>query len=151
MAIVVEFSPDTYDDLFKDVLSNHPTILSSLRDDFCTYIASNRMTLPMYFGCDVPYLYPHEAYVNGLMHIHIAIPPLKFSSNKPQHDRKCPGHPTKQGDPAKDAALVYAQGLYDEDRYILIAMLHPGAHGKAQDDKIMKRLAGVAKSFRDKY
>lgn len=146
MTIIVEYSPDTYDDLFKDVLSNHPTILSALRDDFYTYIASNRMTLPTYFGCDVPYTHPHEAYVVGLMHIHIAIPPSVFPTSKPQFDRKCP-----LGDPTKDAALVYAQGLYDEDRYVLIAMLHPGAHDRARTEKIIKRLAGVAKRFRDIY
>lgn len=145
MTIIVEYSPETYDDLFKDVLTNYPTVLSSLRDDFHTYIASNRLTLPSYFGRDVCYTQPYEAYLACLMHIHIAIPPTVFPTNKPQNDRKCPQ------DPNKDAALVYAQGLFDEDRYVLIAMLHPGAHDKASNDKIMKRLSGVAKRFRDKY
>lgn len=146
MAIIVEFSDETYVDLFQDVLVNYPTVLNSLKDDFHTYISSNRMTAPTYFGCDVPYTQPYEALVVGLMHIHIAIPPAVFHKNRPQHDRKCP-----LGDPTKDAALVYAQGLYDEDRYVLIAMLHPGAHDKARNTKMIKKLAGVAQRFRDKY
>lgn len=146
MAIIVGFSDETYTDLFETVLVNHPTVLNSLCDDFRKYIESNRLNPPGYFGCDVPYVHPHEAYTNCLMHIHIAIPPHVFSKHKPQHDRKCP-----PGDPTKDAALVYTQGLYDEDRYVLIAMLHPGAHVKASNEKIIKYLAGVAKRFRDIY
>ncbi|MNE94220.1 mRNA interferase YafO [compost metagenome] len=79
------------------------------------------------------------------MHIHIAIPPTKFPTNRPQADRKCPM------DPRTDAALVYTQGLYDEDRYSLLAMLYPEAHGKARDRQIMNYLVDVAKRFRNEY
>jgi mRNA interferase YafO len=145
MTITVEYSSDTYDDLFKDVLDQYPSLGKSLLDDFRTYISSSRNKLPNYFGRDTSYTQPYEAYMAGLMHIHIAIPPSVFPKNKPQYDRTCPG------DPAKDAALVYANGVLDEDHYVLIAMLHPGAHSQARNDKVMKRLAGVAKRFRDTH
>jgi mRNA interferase YafO len=145
MTITVEYSSDTYDDLFKDVLDQYPKLEKNLLEDFRTYIASNRNLLPDYFGRDTSYTQPYEAFIACLMHIHIAIPPLVFPKNKPQYDRTCPG------DPAKDAALVYVNGLLDEDHYVLIALLHPGAHSKARNEKVMKRLAAVAKDFRDTH
>lgn len=146
MPSIVEINPETYEDLFQPILTAYPDLLDSLVADFASYIDSDRLALPEYFGCDVAYTQPEEAYRAGLMHIHLAIPPVRFPSKKPQADRKCP-----RGDAAQDAALVYTQGLYDEDRYSLIAILHPGAHGKARDRLIMQRLARVAARFRDTY
>lgn len=146
MPSIVELNSETFEDLFQPILASYPDLLNSLLVDFATYIDSDRLVLPEYFGCDVAYTQPEEAYRAGLMHIHLAIPPVRFPNKKPQSDRKCP-----KGDPLQDAALVYVQGLYDEDRYSLIAILHPGAHSKARDRQVMQRLARVAKRFRDKY
>lgn len=145
MPAIVEFNPETYAELFEPILASYPLLLGNLLKDFATYIDSGRLKAPPYFGCDVPYVAQHEAYVAGLMHIHIAIPPVVFAANRPQSDRKCPR------DPNTDAALVYAQGLYDEDRYTLIALLYPSAHAKAANRQIILRLARIAGRFRDKY
>lgn len=145
MPVVVEFNSETYDVLFKDVLKNYPTLLNRLLEDFERYVSSDRLWLPGYFGRDVPYVSPHDAYNAGLMHIHIAIPPATFPISRPQFDRKC------SSSPEKDAALVYTQGLYDEDRYSLIALLYPDAHGKARQREIITHLARVAERFREKF
>lgn len=146
MPSIVEYNAETYEDLFKPILDSYPDLLSGIISDFKMYIDSDRAKLPHYFGCEVAYTQPEEAYIEGLMHIHLAIPPVTFPENRPRGDRKCP-----KGDPMKDAALVYARGLYEEDRYTLIAILHPDAHSKARDRKIMKHLAAVAKRFRESH
>ncbi|HEH4496551.1 type II toxin-antitoxin system YafO family toxin, partial [Pseudomonas aeruginosa] len=46
---------------------------------------------------------------------------------------------------------VYVQGLFEENRYSLLALLHPDAHGKASQREMMTCLARVASRFRDKY
>ncbi|MCV3851688.1 type II toxin-antitoxin system YafO family toxin [Pseudomonas aeruginosa] len=146
MAVIVEFNPETYAELFQDVLKDFPSLLDGLCRDFARYIESDRLWLPPYFGRDVPYVVPQEAYRAGLMHIHIAIPPTVFPANRPQRDRTCPN-----GAPQQDAALVYVQGLFEETRYSLLALLHPDAHGKARQREMMTYLARVASRFRDKY
>ncbi|MGR2708908.1 type II toxin-antitoxin system YafO family toxin [Pseudomonas sp. AU10] len=147
MTVIVDYNQETYKTLFQPITQQYQSLLSGIQADFTTYIKSNRLKVPSYFGCDVPYVKHQGAYKAGLMHIHLAIPPVVFAKNKPQSDRKCP----MNGNPNHDAALVYVQGLYEVDRYSLIAILHPGAHGKANDRKVMNYLAEVAVRFRDKY
>lgn len=146
MGLIVEFNSETYETLFQDVLIDYPGLLDSLKSDFTRYISSDRRYLPRYFGKEVAYVKPHGAIDAGLMHIHIAIPPTVFPEKRPRQDRTCPA-----GSPQQDAALVYTQGLYEEDRYSLIAMLHPDAHGQARQREIMNYLIRVAQRFRDKY
>lgn len=146
MAVIVEFNPETYDVLFKDVLKDYPDLLNNLTADFTRYTETSRCEIPNYFGRDAAYVNPHGAITAGLMHIHIALPPAEFPQKRPQHDRVC-----RKGAPDKDAALVYTQGLYDEDRYSLIALLHPDAHSKARERNIMNYLIDVANRFRDQY
>ncbi|BAV74168.1 mRNA interferase YafO [Pseudomonas chlororaphis subsp. aurantiaca] len=146
MSVVVEFNPETYETLFRDVLADYPGLLNALIGDFTRYISSNRLCIPQYFGREAAYVKPEAAIDAGLMHIHIAIPPTVFPDKRPQHDRTCP-----MNSPHQDAALVYTQGLYEEDRYSLIAFLHPNAHGKAREREIMNYLVRVAGRFRDKY
>lgn len=145
MTVIVEFNPDTYDELFADVLVDHPGLLENLRQDFIDYAESNGYRLPNYFGKVSAYMQPYAAEQAGLMHIHIAMPPDTFPVNLPQHARKCPFNPQK------DAALVYTQGELDDNHYSLIALLHPGAHSLARDSKVMSRLIAAAKRFRDQY
>lgn len=146
MSLIVEYNPETYEALFSDVLTDYPSLLSALLSDFSRYISSNRLCLPPYFGREAAYVKPVSAVDVGLMHIHIAMPPTVFPEKRPQHDRTCP-----MNAPHKDAALVYTQGLYEENRYSLIALLHPDAHGKAREREIMNYLIRVAGRFRDKY
>lgn len=146
MAVIVEFNPETYESLFCDVLVDYPGLLNGLISDFTKYIESDRLRLPPYFGREAAYIKPQSAINAGLMHIHIAIPPTVFPNGRPQHDRTCP-----VGAPHQDAALVYTQGLFEENRYSLIALLHPDAHARARLREIMDYLARVASRFRDKY
>lgn len=145
MTSIVEFNPETYEELFKPILTSYPCLLGNLCADFASYIDSGRLKVPHYFGCDVPYIKQPEAYNAGLMHIHLAIPPVVFPAGRPQADRKCPL------DPSTDAALVYAQGLYEEHRYTLIALLYPNAHSRANNRQMILYLARVATRFRDLY
>lgn len=146
MAVIVEFNPETYEKLFVSVLSDYPDLLDNLVADFTRYIETNRFEIPNYFGRDAAYVKPHGAITSGLMHIHIALPPTVFAKGRPQHDRTC-----RVGAPDKDAALVYTQGLYEDDRYSLIALLHPDAHSKARERRVMNYLVAVANRFRDQY
>ncbi|WP_445939170.1 type II toxin-antitoxin system YafO family toxin [Pseudomonas sp.] len=146
MAVIVEYNQETYESLFRDVLVDYPGLLDGLISDFTRYIESDRLMLPSYFGREAAYVRPQAAINAGLMHIHIAIPPTVFPEHRPQYDRTCP-----MGDPHGDAALVYTQGLFEEDRYSLIALLHPDAHARARRREIMDYLARVASRFRDKY
>ena len=145
MTVIVEFNPDTYDELFADVLVDYPGLLENLRQDFLEYAESDGERLPNYFGKVSAYMQPYAAMQAGLMHIHIAMPPDTFPEKLPQHDRKC------SFNPQRDAALVYTQGELDDKHYSLIALLHPGAHGLASDPKVMNRLIAAAKHFRDQY
>lgn len=146
MSVVVEFNSETYEALFQDVLTDYPGLLSTIVSDFTRYISSDRLWLPRYFGREAADVKPEAALDAGLMHIHIALPPTVFPEKRPQHDRTCP-----MGSPQQDAALVYTQGLFEENRYSLIAFLHPNAHGKAREREIMNYLVRVANRFRDRY
>lgn len=145
MGATVHFCSINFDLFFKDINSTHPRLLANLAEDFKSYIDSGRTQLPNYFGCDVAYIKPDSAYRQGLMHIHLAIPPVSFPKNKPQWDRKCPKNPNT------DAALVYTNGLYEEDHYVIIAVLFPGAHAKARRRETMEKLVASARAFRENY
>lgn len=146
MTVNVEFNSETYDEFFKGILKEYPELLGNLEQDFADYIESDRLSVPDYFGRDAPYMRPESAVNTGLMHIHIAIPPTIFPNNRAQYYRTCP-----KDAPQQDAALIYTQGLYEEDRYSLIALLHPSAHAQARDYQTMRYLIAVAERFRDKY
>jgi mRNA interferase YafO len=140
--IEVTYHPDTYKELFEDVLRDYPGFTDGLRLDFADYASGKK--LPIYFGKDDVYTHPYLAYTVKLQHIHLALPPDKFKKSTQQADRKC-----KRGRPGQDAALVYVRGLYEDHRYCLLAVLHPDAHGRARDDRIMSYLSRLAKEFRD--
>lgn len=139
--IEVIYHPATYKELFEDVLVGYPGFAEALRLDFMDYAAGG---LPRYFGKDDVYERPHLAFIVKLQHIHLALPPDVFPRGVPQRNRKC-----KMGKPGRDAALVYVRGLYEDHRYCLLAVLHPDAHGRARDDRIMKYLSRLAKDWRD--
>ncbi|WP_165677438.1 type II toxin-antitoxin system YafO family toxin [Metapseudomonas otitidis] len=144
MPVEVEFHPATYKEFFQDVLSSYPDLLQKLRRDFSRYVESDGNFLPTYFGQDAPYVEPAAAFNARLMHIHICLPPGSFPIGKPQADRKC-----RKGEPSQDAALVYVRGELYEERYRLLAFLHPDAHQKARKKELMSYLARIAQEFRD--
>lgn len=142
MDFEISINSATRKEFFDDVFLRHPTLEASIADDFYRYKATGE--LPSYFGTDVSYTEPHAALKSGIMHIHLKFPPGSFPDKKPQSDRKC-----RVGDPDNDAALVYVQGELYENRYSLLAILNPDAHGKARDPRIMSYLCSVAQDFRD--
>ncbi|WP_265497310.1 type II toxin-antitoxin system YafO family toxin [Providencia rustigianii] len=142
MAIEISINEDTRKDFIDDIFLRHPELEKSIMQDFYRYKVTG--DLPSYFGTDVAYTQPHAAIKAGLMHIHLKFPPDCFPENLPQSDRKC-----KVGDPEKDACLVYVQGDLYENKYSLLGILNPDAHGMARDKDIMSYLSRMAQKFRD--
>lgn len=140
--IEVTFHPHTKSELFDTVLESYPTLAANLQRDLKIYLATGQL-FP-HFGKVEIYTQPPLAYAAKLWHMHLALPPDTFRATDSQMFRVC-----KKGKPGKDAALVYAQGLFEEHRYCILAVLHPDAHGKAREEKIMRFLAHLAKEFRD--
>ncbi|MFS7253450.1 type II toxin-antitoxin system YafO family toxin [Rahnella rivi] len=143
MAIEVSINQHTKADFFDNTFAKFPDLEKSILDDFIRYKSKDE--LPSYFGCDVAYTQPEGARKSGMMHIHLKLPPAKFPENKPQADRKC-----AKNDPENDACLVYVQGVCYEERYSLIAIFNPDAHGMARDPKIMRYLSQISQDFVDK-
>lgn len=140
--VTAEFHPATYAEFFTEPLAKFPSLAADLLQDFVRYKSTGE--LPSYFGCDVPYTQPQLAFNAQLMHIHLCLPPDFFPPNLPQYDRKC-----RKNAPLKDAALVYVRGEMEENRYCILGVLHPDAHAKARNEKTMRHLARLAKTFRD--
>ena len=142
MAVEVSVNENTKADYFDATFLKFPELEKSILSDFLRYKENDE--LPSYFGCDVAYVEPHAARKCGMMHIHLKLPPSSFPDRRPQADRKC-----AMNDPENDACLVYVRGDLYEDRYSLIAIFNPDAHGMAQDPKIMNYLSRVAQNFVD--
>ncbi|MFZ4835889.1 type II toxin-antitoxin system YafO family toxin [Rouxiella sp. Mn2063] len=142
MAIEVSINEHTKADYFDATFAKFPDLEKSILDDFIRYKSTDE--LPSYFGCDVAYTQPEGARKSGMMHIHLKLPPAEFPKNKPQADRKC-----ANGDPENDACLVYVRGVLYEDRYSLLAIFNPDAHGIARDHRVMNYLSRVAQHFVD--
>lgn len=90
--------------------------------------------LPTIIGKDVPYHRPSNAIYAGLHHIHLG----KFSEYTDQHRR------------TSDDCLVYARGLFKE-AYLVIDILSPDAHNRANSMDLMIKYIDIANQFRDKY
>ncbi|WP_298187784.1 type II toxin-antitoxin system YafO family toxin [uncultured Pseudomonas sp.] len=144
MAVDVRFHPETFALFFKPVDDKHPGLSAKLLEEFTRYVKSERQQIPSIFGKDVPYMQPIQAAQACMMHIHIKIPPAAFPKNTPQHSRVC-----RLGRPGDDAALLYVPGELYEDRFLILALFWPDAHGRANDRPTMKALARIAKAWRD--
>ncbi|WP_426817682.1 type II toxin-antitoxin system YafO family toxin [Winslowiella sp. 2C04] len=140
--IEVSINSHTKEEFFNEAFFRFPELEASILQDFQRYKATGE--LPHYFGRDVAYTQPYSAFRSGLMHIHLCLPPNSFPKNRPQNDRVC-----KRDDPERDACLVYVQGELYENRYSLIAIMHPDAHEKARQHSIMSYLSTVAQDFKD--
>ncbi len=90
-----------------------------------------------YFGRDVSFNRPSGVKSSGLMHAHI-------NEGRPWGVRLL------QFDRTSDTHIVYCQGYFQKDCYLLITLLK-GAHAKYRDNLFLLGLADIAKDFRDKF
>jgi len=114
--------------------------LSSLKADFASYKGSGE--IPDTFGRDALYNHPHSLPVvlnEELAHIHLADDETNWPKDRPQY--QC----------TSDKHLVYCQGYNDRNCYLLMAILAPDAHDKANNNTIMHNLGKMAEKFRNQY
>ncbi len=114
--------------------------IADLKADFKQYKETG--SLSSTFGRDVEYDHPYTPRAvlqEKISHIHLS------DSKKPWNIRAVQFHKKS------DIHLVYCRGFYDEDCYLLMALLAPNAHEQALDSNIMNNLARMAEIFRNKY
>lgn len=143
MHVTVTYNVKSYDFFFKPIFTQFPALQQSLIDDFEAYKATKK--LPHYFGRDTNYERPADIAGLGLMHIHLAMGGQKLVT--PQG--KDINQNTSQWDRTSNSALLYAQNIFDENAYSLIALFDPHAHQKARDYERMRLLASYANEFRN--
>lgn len=71
-----------------------------------------------------------------MQHIHL-IEPCNWPANILQFNR------------TSDTHLVYWQGFWDRDCYLLIQILSPDAHNKARNNNVMRKIGEIASKFRE--
>lgn len=145
MGAIVSYHPATFAEFFEPIDQRFAGLSSKLADDFKVYIDSSRGIVPKYFGRDAPYMQPREVEQAHLSHIHICLPPATFRQDVAQYYRVC-----ARNRPESDIALVYTQGFLEEDRYLILALLCPDAHGQAKRLPLMRYFAQLAADWRDK-
>lgn len=128
--------------VFKSVVIQKlltPQDLDDLTKDFLHYKESS--LCPDYFGRDVAYDHPHTPTVvlqEDVRHIHLvehsawAVRLMQFNRTSDRH-------------------LVYCQGFFNPDCYLLITLLSPNAHEQAKINNIMRKIGEQAEIFRMKY
>jgi|TARA_R110001583_G_scaffold192029_1_gene358071 mRNA interferase YafO len=142
----VSFHPKTKH-LFEEFSRDFPDLLASLETDFTDYmmyIIGKSDYIPNRFGKFEPYRKPNVIASSGLMHIHICVPPRTGFTSNYLAQRVC-----RIDEPHADAALVYAQHAYDEEKYCILALLYPHAHAKGNEDDLIQFLARLAREFRE--
>ncbi|WP_231971499.1 type II toxin-antitoxin system YafO family toxin [Thiohalobacter thiocyanaticus] len=95
-----------------------------------------------YFGRDIPYDHPHtlpSVRSEQIMHLHLAEETRQWTKQQPQYNRTSDHH------------LVYCQGFFDLNCFLLMAILRPDAHHQARDNTIMRNLATMAAKFRAEF
>jgi mRNA interferase YafO len=124
-------------ELIKQQLT--PEELSDLADDFHQYKKTS--TPANYFGRDVPYndqLTPPLIRQEEVAHLHL-VNPVHGRRSCPQFNRTSDNH------------LVYCQGFFNREQYLLMLILKPNAHEQARNHNTMYKLAKMASNFREKY
>ncbi|VAW51425.1 hypothetical protein MNBD_GAMMA06-1195 [hydrothermal vent metagenome] len=115
-----------------------PTELEQLEKDFARYKETG---IPAdCFGRDV--LYNHVNSLPSVLsaelkHIHL-LPSAHKSVNT-----------TRQFNKTSDNHLVYCNGYYSNEAYLLIAILAPDAHAQSRKNNVMFKLAQIAENFRE--
>lgn len=145
MQLTVEYNKDSYEYFFSPVFVEFPDLKQTLVDDFIIYKSTG--SLPNYFGRDTSYHRPPDIEDAGLMHLHIALGQNEFEPIRHGIDVSTPQ--MFQWHRTSNTALVYAQNLFDENRYSFIALFHPVAHMSANNDDRMRLLASYARDFRN--
>ncbi len=113
--------------------------LDQLGKDFAQYKESG---IPAdYFGRDALYNHINSSPLvrsSELQHIHILTP-----ANAPTDRRR-------QFNKTSDDHLVYCNGYYSNQTYLLISLLSPDAHAQSRNNNVMYSLAQMADKFREK-
>lgn len=114
--------------------------LSALEIDFRHYKETG--ILPDTFGRDELFDHPHTPSLvrqEEVRHIHLQHPTIDWQLRTIQFNR------------TSDIHLIYCQGYFRTDHYLLIAILKPNAHVLERDSNVMRKLGIAAESFRQKY
>ncbi len=90
---------------------------------------------PITFGRDAPLVRPSEATYAGIQHIHIG----SFNTLTYQYHR------------TSDDWLIYTSGFSNSNHYLLIDILTPDAHNKANSIDLMNRYIEIANNFRREF
>lgn len=124
----------------KEIFAQNGLDLGTLKEDFKQYKES---TIPATsFGRDAEYNHPNGLPIvreEKVLHIHLEDPNSPWDVNVEQFNK------------TSDIHLVYCRGFYDEQCYLLMAILSPNAHVQARDNNIMYNLGLMAEKFRERY
>ena len=110
--------------------------LDGLKADFKNWKETGY--LPAYFGRDADFSIHSGARLAELRHLHLA-------QTGTWHPRQ------RQNGRTSDRWLIYCAGLYDPDKYLLIAILEPDAHRQARKGFILDGLVNYADDFRNRF
>ncbi len=113
--------------------------LTQLSKDFAQY--KNNGIPADYFGRDALYNHINSSPLvlsSELRHIHI-LTPANASTDKRRRFNK-----------TSDDHLVYCNGYYSKQAYLLISLLSPDAHAQSRNNNVMYALAQMADKFREK-
>jgi mRNA interferase YafO len=116
-----------------DVYNELDKVVYGLAKDFKLYKQGYSFSV---FGKDGAYIRPDDIQPHELCHVHLMTRKDTNYLNSYQDSR------------TSDRALVYARGIKSRNSYLLIAVLEPPAHDKAQDYEFMRFLAAIAAEFR---
>lgn len=124
----------------EDITQQHGLNLTALKEDFRRY---KELDIPATnFGRDAEYNHPNGPVLireEKVAHIHLESPDSPWGSQIVQFNK------------TSDIHLVYCQGFYDSNYYLLMALLSPDAHAQALNNNIMRNLGLMAKTFREQY
>ncbi len=90
-------------------------------------------------GRDAPLIRPSSAVFAGIRYIHLPDESEAFSIYQHIYHR------------TSDNFLVYCTGFYDLKDFLLIDILSPNAHDKAENIDLMNRYIKQAEKFREKF
>ncbi len=125
-------------DLIREQMSNEH--LSQLVADFKRYKETG---VPAdHFGRDAPYNHVNSlpsVRLQELQHLHLLIQPQSKTRSSRQFNKTSDDH------------LVYCQGFYSNEVYLLIALLTPNAHEQARNNNVILKMAQISEMFRNQY
>ncbi|WP_051221856.1 type II toxin-antitoxin system YafO family toxin [Neptunomonas japonica] len=112
-----------------------------IKEDFFSYIASEKIEVPNYFGKDVPYERPPSAVLAELQHIHLQLTPEECRIEPPLNPWDSSRLQFKR---TSNKFLVYTRGEKSRNTYIILAIVFPRAHEKADSIDHMSGLITAA-------